>query len=72
VRQLTKQPLCESCLAAGRVTPARVADHVKPHLGNEALFFDENNLQSLCDYSTPHNCHGKKTSRESNMRRGVA
>ncbi|WP_312009777.1 HNH endonuclease [Bradyrhizobium australafricanum] len=30
------------------VEPAKVADHIKPHRGNAELFFDPNNLQSLC------------------------
>lgn len=67
--QLRKQPLCERCLKEGRVTHARVADHVKPHNGDERLFFDANNLQSLCDHTSPFNCHGTKTSHEANARR---
>ncbi|MCD9825235.1 HNH endonuclease signature motif containing protein [Bradyrhizobium japonicum] len=30
------------------VESATVADHVKPHKGSEALFYDPDNLQSLC------------------------
>ena len=47
-RQLFAEPLCAYCKKAGRDTPANIADHVKPHKGNEALFWDEGNLQSLC------------------------
>jgi len=32
----------------GKVTAATVADHKTPHKGDEGLFFDELNLQSLC------------------------
>ena len=32
---------------------ATIADHIKPHHGNEALFYDPDNLQSLCAQ-----CHG--------------
>jgi 5-methylcytosine-specific restriction endonuclease McrA len=47
-RQLTEHPLCALCAKLGKVTAATVADHIKPHRGDEQLFFDETNLQSLC------------------------
>lgn len=62
-RYLTEHPLCVVCQAAGRVTPARVVDHVIPHRGNEQLFWDESNWQALCDFTSPYNCHGRKTAR---------
>lgn len=46
--QLRAHPLCAMCAKLGKVTAATVADHVRPHRGDEALFFDEGNLQSLC------------------------
>ena len=36
------------CGQEGRVKAASVVDHVIPHKGNEALFFDAGNLSSLC------------------------
>ena len=36
------------CEALGKTVPANVVDHVKPHKGNEVLFFNPLNLQSLC------------------------
>lgn len=39
----------------GRRVPARVTDHIKPHKGNPVLFWDPNNLQSLCKP-----CHGSE------------
>ena len=45
--QLREQPLCEFCLKDGKVTPARIADHVTPHKGDESLFWF-GRLQSLC------------------------
>jgi 5-methylcytosine-specific restriction protein A len=36
------------CKAEGRTVPARVVDHVKPHRGDRALFWDERNWQPLC------------------------
>ncbi|MDD4570646.1 MAG: HNH endonuclease signature motif containing protein [Tepidanaerobacteraceae bacterium] len=47
------------CLKAKRITPATVVDHIKPHKGDVKLFFDINNLQSLCK-----TCHDRKTAKE--------
>jgi 5-methylcytosine-specific restriction protein A len=49
--QLRDEPLCRMCQAEGRVTAANVVDHVRPHKGDRVLFFDPENLQSLC---APH------------------
>lgn len=46
--QLVKQPLCEDCTSRGKTTAATIADHKRPHRGDEVLFFDPLNLQSLC------------------------
>jgi 5-methylcytosine-specific restriction enzyme A len=46
--QLTIEPLCRFCIESDVVEAATVADHVIPHKGSEALFFDPDNLQSLC------------------------
>jgi 5-methylcytosine-specific restriction enzyme A len=45
--QLTKEPLCRACLAEGKVTPARVADHIEPWRG-DVLRVWRSPLQSLC------------------------
>ncbi|ELT48370.1 HNH endonuclease [Brucella intermedia] len=58
-RQLTAHPLCVYCLQQEDVTPATVCDHVRPHRGDETLFFDPDNLQSLC---AP--CHDRVKQRE--------
>jgi 5-methylcytosine-specific restriction protein A len=68
---LQAHPLCEQCKREGRITAARVADHVRPHNGDEKKFYDPSNLQSLCDWTSPYNCHGKKTSREANIRQNT-
>lgn len=54
--QLSRQPLCQSCLIDGVVTPAVHVDHLFPwsHIGTEA--FARNIFQSLC-----HACHSNKT-----------
>lgn len=51
-RQLSLHPLCTFCLARDIVEPATVADHVTRHNGDPELFWDPDNLQSLCKY-----CH---------------
>lgn len=53
---LAMNSTCVMC--GGRAT---VADHIEPHRGDEAKFFDVNNLQPLCA-----SCHSKKTMQENN------
>ena len=45
---LQESPLCVRCMKLGRSIPATVVDHIIPHRGDETLFFDRDNLQSLC------------------------
>lgn len=47
--QLKREPLCRMCAKAGRRTKATTADHIEPHRGDRALFFNLSNLQSLCE-----------------------
>jgi 5-methylcytosine-specific restriction endonuclease McrA len=49
----------------GKRSIASIVDHKRPHKGDEALFFDPNNLQSLCK---PHH-DGAKQAQE---KRGYA
>ena len=56
---LSLHPLCVLCKAEGKTTPATVVDHVKPHRGDEELFWDEGNWQAACK---PH--HDRKTASE--------
>ncbi len=51
--------LCRRCLEDGRATEATVVDHVRPHRGDLALFWDPANHQPLCKP-----CHDSKTARE--------
>lgn len=63
------QRLRWECIAAALFTcvrcecvfgsPDLVADHITPHRGNRALFFDPNNLQCLCA-----RCHSSDKQRE--------
>nr|WP_246671331.1 HNH endonuclease [Mesorhizobium sp. 8] len=55
------------CGAEGRITPATVVDHIVRHNGSEALFFDYENTQSLCD-AAPWRCHSSR--KQSIERRG--
>jgi 5-methylcytosine-specific restriction enzyme A len=57
--QLIKEPWCGDCVAKGIKTKATEVDHIKPHKGDSALFFDPDNLQSKCK---PH--HSSKTAGE--------
>ena len=53
---LKRHPLCAKCYQEGKLTPATVVDHITPHRGDAALFWDESNWQPLCKA-----CHDKKT-----------
>jgi 5-methylcytosine-specific restriction enzyme A len=61
---LKRHALCAECQRQGRTTAARVVDHIRPHKGDQALFWEPSNHQSLCDYTSPWNCHGRKTALE--------
>lgn len=45
---LAANPLCIGCLAVGRFEPATVVDHIEPHEGDQARFWDAGNWQSSC------------------------
>lgn len=63
LQQLRSEPLCRACQAAGRVTIATIADHIRPHKGDLAVFMDPSNLQSLCD-EAPWRCHSSGKQKE--------
>ena len=46
---LAKHPLCCCCSANGRITMARVVDHVVPHEGDMTVFWRSEDWQALCD-----------------------
>ena len=56
---LKANPLCAYCQKQGRIEPATVVDHVKPHKGDQALFWDKANWQPLCKH-----CHDSAKQRE--------
>jgi 5-methylcytosine-specific restriction protein A len=56
--QLSKNPLCASCLLDGKVVSAEHIDHVFPHR-QDGVKFKNNIFQSLCA-----SCHTNKTLEE--------
>jgi 5-methylcytosine-specific restriction protein A len=60
--QLQCEPLCRQCHSEGRVTPASVADHIRPH-GGDWTEFRTGELQSLCA-----DCHDRKSKAERGYR----
>lgn len=55
---IRKNPLCVHCMRDGRVTAARVIDHVV-EIADGGQRYDIDNLQALC-----HACHNRKTADE--------
>ena len=53
--KLEADPLCEECARHGRVTPARIVDHIVP-INKGGAPLELGNLQSLC-----LRCHACKT-----------
>jgi 5-methylcytosine-specific restriction protein A len=45
---LQEHPLCKFCEQEGKLTAAKVVDHIRPHRGNQSLFWDKDNMQPLC------------------------
>jgi 5-methylcytosine-specific restriction endonuclease McrA len=57
---LRANPLCVCCMQEQkRATPATEVDHIIPHRGDRALFWDRVNWQALCK-----TCHARKTASE--------
>lgn len=64
--QLRREPLCRMCRELGQYVEAGVVDHVVPHRGDERLFFDTENLQSLCKP-----CHDRHKQAQEHQRDGL-
>lgn len=56
---LAEHPYCVECLKKGIHTFATEVDHIIPHKGDRALFWDIKNHQGLCDSD-----HSRKTAKE--------
>jgi 5-methylcytosine-specific restriction enzyme A len=66
---LRLHPVCVMCDAEGKVTVATVVDHITPHKGDQVLFWDQSNWQSLC---TAHHSGDKQAQeRTGRVKRGV-
>jgi 5-methylcytosine-specific restriction endonuclease McrA len=52
---LAEHPLCVMCETDDRIEAATVVDHIQPHRGDQALFWDVANWQSLCRF-----CHDRR------------
>jgi len=64
--QLKHFPMCKFCADLGHVTAATIADHIRPHKGSRELFFDPDNLQSLCKHC--HDSHKQSQDRTGALR----
>ena len=47
---LDSNPFCVKCYEEGHITMATVVDHIKPHRGDQKLFWDRGNWQPLCEH----------------------
>ena len=47
---LDSNPFCVKCYEEGHLTKATVVDHIKPHRGDQKLFWDRGNWQPLCEH----------------------
>ena len=61
---LDENPLCVECLKEGTVEPSTQTDHIIPHDGDPALFWDQANWQALCESH-----HSRKTRAEVEQKR---
>lgn len=65
---LLRHPRCVMCAHHGKLTRATVVDHIRPHRGGVALFWDHDNWQPLCE---PHHNITKQRFEKSNKATGV-
>lgn len=56
---LAEHPWCVDCVAEGVKGLAEELDHIEPHRGDQALFWDESNWAGRCKRH-----HSQKTARE--------
>jgi 5-methylcytosine-specific restriction enzyme A len=55
---LRNSPLCVKCHVVGILRSATVVDHIIPHKGDQKLFWNQSNWQSMCK-----RCHDLKTAK---------
>ena len=49
-KYLDSNPFCVKCYEEGHITMATVVDHIKPHRGDQKLFWNRGNWQPLCEH----------------------
>ena len=55
---LAAHPLCVECVTTGRAVPATEVDHIRPHRGDQHLFWSADNHRALCK-----SCHSRATAK---------
>lgn len=65
-KQLAREPLCRFCRSKGIITEGIECDHIQDHKGEESLFYDIENIQTLCKP-----CHSKKTIMDNSPSKGA-
>ena len=63
---LRAHPLCRYCEQQGRTSLATVVDHITPHKGDPALFWNQENWQSLC--ATDHSAAKQQQEKSGTIR----
>ena len=63
---LYEHPLCVYCEREGKVTAANVVNHKIPHRGDQQLFWNIENWESLC--FTHHNSDAQMSERSGRVR----
>ncbi len=48
IKFLREHPFCAHCWENGLSVPSTVVDHIIPHRGDQRLFWDQKNWNSLC------------------------
>lgn len=71
-QHISDSPLCVECEKKGRYVSAQVVDHIKPADEAPELFYDRNNLQSLCNFhhQLKTNADKARRNREAKLERG--
>lgn len=65
-RRLIENPLCKRCEQKGKLTAAKIVDHIEPIEIHPELALVYNNTQSLCLF-----CHTLKTNEDSKQKRQI-
>lgn len=61
--KLARDPLCQACMAEGRLVPGQIVHHVKPYQDRPDLAYHLDNLETLC-----RSCHAREHSYQENFK----